>query len=269
MRYTDPTGKYFKAGNEDPIGCPEGDVYDPSQAYHNGEGCIPIMLQTTPPNWYPLDVGIVVSVSIACGVGAGASASIDHVFDLYDFEVDTFGTVSGGTVLGGSATVSIGIVHGWSTFADRGVHNYSGIAANWGIGAGAIALQGVGTQPVDTNNGQLWGGSVGTGASFGAKWNGTMLEEALSKLPFKLSGGVSSSFNAEQFGLPSMKQVFHSPRKNPTMRDAMQFNQYIDTLASVSQGFDVLAPILQSIIAYNATAWEMQDAWIREHPNGT
>ena len=40
--YTDPTGRYFRDGHEDPVGCPKGYVFDPVQQFHNGEGCIPI-----------------------------------------------------------------------------------------------------------------------------------------------------------------------------------------------------------------------------------
>ena len=137
--------------------------------------------------------------------------------------------------------MSIGYIRGWSTFTPGGVHNYKGVVGNFGVGVGPVSIQGSGSR-APGNDGQLSGGSVGAGASLGAKVNGALLEEALKNLPFKFGGGVSYSFNAEDFGLPTTKQVFHAPSKNPTMLDAMNFSQYIDGLASRSQGFSVLAP---------------------------
>jgi RHS repeat-associated protein len=56
VRYIDPTGKYYTTGNEEPSGCPDGYVFDPVQYHTAPEGCIPVMLATTPPKLFSTSV---------------------------------------------------------------------------------------------------------------------------------------------------------------------------------------------------------------------
>jgi RHS repeat-associated protein len=288
VRYTDPTGKYFTTGTEELSGCPNGYVFDPTQYHATRAGCIPVMLDTTPPNWYPWDIGIIVGFSGTCSAGAGAlSGGVEYVIDLYDFEANVFGNLGGGVAIGASATAYVGLVAGWSSFKNPGVANYKGFAGGVGVsGTGnPLTVQGGASKPSDTG-GQLWAFSVGGSAGASAKINGSMMQSAIDTIakitPAVGSFNVATYFTAEDAGefakahtgvdlnLHSTQQTFHrSNGAHPTMHDAGNLSMYVAGLALKNPIFATIVPFVSIVSAYNATAWQMQDDWARRHANAT
>jgi len=256
-----------------PIVCPKGYSWGgPSQPE-----CLRDSDYTNlPPTVYPLDIGVVVGLSTSCGIGAGGSTGIELVLDLYDLEVDTFANLGFGPAIGGSISGYMGFVTGWSSFRDRGVHNYKGFsgAIMGSLKVGATVQGGV-TRP-SPGGGKLWALSVGAGASLGANFNGPALEKAIelfSQLPVHISAGAAYYFTAEDAGkfigqqtgldiqLPSTQQTFHELGRHPTGRDARDFSLFMARLAVVAPVFAMIAPFSIAVANYNAHAWELQDAY--------
>ena len=262
---TDASGRAVSDGSND-TSCASGAVFDPVQYRTTGEGCIPILLDTTPPNWYPVDIGIVIGATVGCGLGVGGSAGIETVVDLYDFEVDTFfyGNAGPTTTVGAYANGYVGLVRGWSGFRNPGVANYGGISVSGGIGLGAFSVQG-GVTPKEPGTGaQLKIVTIGAGVSLGLKVTGVAtIDAALKNIPFSISGGVGKFGTLQDMfpnSIPPTAQIFHAPGTRPTLQDAQSLAAF---------AFRALNPQLALTIAeialYNGVAWEMQTRWAERH----
>lgn len=210
-------------------------------------------------NLTPLDVGFIIGLGGSGGVGPGVTVGIEMVYDLYDFEVDGFVYGGGAAVWGGSVTGYVGFVSGWRYFpADIGVENYTGPFVSFGVGYQLFSGQ-VFMGPPSTDGGRMAGALLGAGPSGKMEFRGVKLPSipgspSLGVPVYKTFGEISQAFG---LGSGSSKIAFHQAgtRKDITVADGIAFASYLgQTLSSSPQ----LAQMMQSIVIYNALAWESQ-----------
>ena len=221
---------------------------------------------TPPPpkvQGYPLDIGIVLGIAGSCGLGIGANAGVDLVLDFYDFEANAFGYVNGPIAVGVSATLSIGLVWGWSTYQKRTVDNYKGLFGNLGVAVGPVSVQG-GASQMGTDGGQLKTGSLGGGVTLGGRINGSALGQALQRMKAIGIGEVGYAITTDDLHLPSTKQVFHHPNKAPTMQDANAFSSLLTkTLLPLGPPMIPLVVELNALLYYNAGEWQKRTDYMQ------
>ena len=211
---TDSSGRnpcegHENGGSAPPFGyCPDGTPIQSS---------VP---QTTPtiqicPNqilYQPLDIGYIEGFSGTIGGGVMITGGIENVFDLYDFEYGGFAYGGGGafTDAGGNLSAYLGVVTGWSNYAQRGVFNYSGPFV-----AAAVSV----TIPFD-----IVGGSVQGFASRDKTMYGALVAVSVgaseNPLPIGISGSVTNYWLVTQ-------QTFNGGKKMPTSSDAWAFAGFI------------------------------------------
>jgi len=276
--YTDPTGKYYTTGNEDPSGCPEGYTWVASfQRAYNSDGCVPnnanMDLPATPMGRLlnePLDIGFVVGVSGSMGYGSGGVAGAEAVFDLYDFEADTFVYGGfGGLVIGASANFYTGAIMGWAGYNNEyGIGNYKGPFASGAVSGGPVSVQGVLGAPDPTTGARLYGVMLGMGISTGAlNVKGVKVPiEYPKNLPEPLKMLCGSSWTGTwywsldsqdgDFKLLPTRQEFHRDGfRKQTSRDAREFIEFIRRYV----GYNGLADAMVTIVRHNGRAWEKKN----------
>lgn len=212
----------------------------------------------------PIDIGFVVGAGVSGGYGAGVVGGIENVYDLYDFEADTFIAGGfGGYVMGGSVSGYIGGITGWSGYARGGIDNYKGPFGTYGASVTPISIQGT-FGPADPHSGsRLRGILLGVSVSSGSlNVKGVQIPLDLSKiLPKPLSElcGLGSgtwywSLDSQEGDiqiLPTRQKFHHYGFRKQTMKDAKMFAAFLRLSAPRD-----LANIMIPIVLHNGAAWE-------------
>jgi hypothetical protein len=156
------------------------------------------------------DIAYLYGQDTSFAVGIGKVTGWVRVFDLYDFEYGYFEYA--GKMLTYSAGIEWSIYHGvakgWSTFIDKGVHNFKGVAYDVAFG-GSLGPASVGLDFSVSEDGKISGPS----------WYFTM------GLGYGSFLDVSASLTE---AVLRERVLFHQPCKNPTVEEVEQFIDFLE-----------------------------------------
>lgn len=220
-------------------------------------GACPISVSCThePLVYEPVDVGYIIGASASL-IGA---VGTEVVYDLYDFEVDTFiyGGPSGSVSINAAGNVYLGGVTGWSQYANRGVDNYRGWFLTGGASCGPIGGQAFTGVPGSEGR-VLTGGLISIGKNFGmgGKTPPVRLPKGAPDMSVSGTALLYKSLSEVIPFVPTTKLTFHhGGERQQTMVDAITFAHYITA--------SVVGPIgatMAAVVLYNGAAWESKRA---------
>jgi len=156
------------------------------------------------------DIAYVYGQGTSFAAGIGKVTGWVRVFDLYDFEYGYFEYA--GKMLTYSAGIEWSIYHGvakgWSTFIDKGVHNFKGVAYDVAFGGSLEFVSGgldISWSEDRRISGPTWYFTMGLGLGSFLDVGGSRTEAVLRE-----------------------RVLFHQPCKNPTVEEVEQFIDFLE-----------------------------------------